>query len=172
MSAWSRPRLSDPPRPLKLFLVELALGWAGSKSGRVLDRRYRLPRMRYKGDAPQPQAVRLDARPLVTELAEAPRAAPAFPLLVRRPASAAAARAGPGPAGPGSAPPDAAGGPGAGAAKAPAAVTPGTAAARGGGGARADERPPPAQAAESPEASMPSHTPATAWLPLYTPFYV
>jgi len=123
--------------------------------------------MRYKGDAPQAQAVRLAARPLVTELAEAPGAAPAFPLRARRPAAAAAARAGPGPAGAGSAPPDAAGGPGAGAASAPAAGTQGAAATGAGGGGRADERPPPARAAVYPEASMPSHAPAPAQLSLH-----
>ncbi|KAK9828426.1 hypothetical protein WJX81_006839 [Elliptochloris bilobata] len=71
-------------RPLKLFLVELALGWAEAKGGTKLDRRYRLPRMRYKGAAPVPQTVRLERPPLVTELADAPAAEPAFPLITRR----------------------------------------------------------------------------------------
>lgn len=81
-------------RPLKLFLVELALGWAGQKGGAALDRHYKLPRMRYKGAAPQPQAVRLERRPLVTELAQAPPGEPSFPLLAqRRSAPCPAARA-------------------------------------------------------------------------------
>lgn len=79
--------------------MELALGWAGQKEGAALDRRYKLPRMRYKGAAPQPQAVRLEHKPLVTELAQAPPGEPSFPLLAQRqsaPCSAArAAKKGP-----------------------------------------------------------------------------
>ena len=70
--------------PLNLFLIKLALGWAEAKGGAPLDRRYRLPRMRYKGAAPVPQTVRLERPALVTELADAPAGAPAFPLLAQR----------------------------------------------------------------------------------------
>ena len=73
--------------PLKLCLIKLALGWAEAKGGSPLDRRYRLPRMRYKGAAPVPQTVRLERPALVTELAEPPAGAPAFPLLAQRPAA-------------------------------------------------------------------------------------
>ena len=70
--------------PLKLCLIKLALGWAEAKGGAALDRRYRLPRMRYKGASPVPQTLRLERTAPVTELAEAPAGAPAFPLLAQR----------------------------------------------------------------------------------------
>ena len=70
--------------PLKLFLIELALGWVEAKGGAPLERRYRLPRMRYKGAALVPQTVRLERQALVTELADAPASEPAFPLLTQR----------------------------------------------------------------------------------------
>lgn len=45
-------------RPLKAFLIELALGWVGHKTGMTLDPKFKLPKMKYKGDEvglwPQP----------------------------------------------------------------------------------------------------------------------
>lgn len=85
--AWGPDASQAARSPLKLCLIKLALGWAEAKGGSPLDRRYRLPRMRYKGAAPVPQTVRLERPALVTELAEPPAGAPAFPLLAQRPAA-------------------------------------------------------------------------------------
>ena len=45
-------------RPLKVFLVELALGWAGEAHGLQLHGDWKLPKMRYKG-SPTPQKLAL-----------------------------------------------------------------------------------------------------------------
>ena len=45
-------------RPLKVFLVELALGWAGEAHGLQLHGDWKLPKMRYKG-SPTPQKLSL-----------------------------------------------------------------------------------------------------------------
>ena len=44
-------------RPLKVFLVELALGWAGEAHGLQLHGDWKLPKMRYKGSPHAPEAV-------------------------------------------------------------------------------------------------------------------
>ncbi|KAL4425454.1 hypothetical protein ABPG75_009470 [Micractinium tetrahymenae] len=47
-------------RPLKLFLIQLALGMAAQQTGLELDPQYRLPKMRYKGEGgPPPQFIRV-----------------------------------------------------------------------------------------------------------------
>jgi hypothetical protein len=80
-------------RPLKVFLIELALGWVGQKYGSPLDPRFRLPKMRYKGGAVEAQRIRLERRALVTELRDVPEE-PSVPLLAaKRPGGAAAAAA-------------------------------------------------------------------------------
>lgn len=77
-------------RPLKLFLTQLVLGWVQQKNGMQLDPKYKLPKMRYKGDAPHPQYVRQDASqraqqgaPLVSEVLPESEGedGPAFPLI-------------------------------------------------------------------------------------------
>ena len=45
-------------RPLKVFLVELALGWAGEVHGLQLHGDWKLPKMRFKG-SPTPQKLSL-----------------------------------------------------------------------------------------------------------------
>ena len=45
-------------RHLKVFLVELALGWAGEAHGLQLHGDWKLPKMRYKG-SPTPQKLAL-----------------------------------------------------------------------------------------------------------------
>ena len=47
--------LPPPPqagmfRPLKAFLIELALGWVGHKTSMALDPKFKLPKMKYKGE--------------------------------------------------------------------------------------------------------------------------
>ena len=58
-------------RPLKAFLIDLLLDAVGGKAGLELDRRYKLPRMAYKGagGAPGPHRIRAERRALVTEVA-------------------------------------------------------------------------------------------------------
>ncbi|KAF8055399.1 pih1d1 [Scenedesmus sp. PABB004] len=77
-------------RPLKAFLIELALGWVGSKHGLRLDPRFKLPKMAYKGAAVRTQRVRAAPRALVTDVTSAADDAPSFPLLPARPKAAAA----------------------------------------------------------------------------------
>ncbi|EFN57014.1 hypothetical protein CHLNCDRAFT_143682 [Chlorella variabilis] len=47
-------------RPLKFFIIQLALGTAAQMTGQELNPQYKLPKMRYKGDAPPPQRIRLE----------------------------------------------------------------------------------------------------------------
>ena len=51
-------------RPLKTFLVELAMGLAAEKHGVQLDPAWKLPKMRYKGETVQPQLLRLERGPV------------------------------------------------------------------------------------------------------------
>ena len=37
-------------RPLKAFLIELALGWVGHKTSMTLDPKFKLPKIKYKGE--------------------------------------------------------------------------------------------------------------------------
>ena len=48
-------------RPLKMFLIELALAWAGEAHGMELRGagQWKLPKMRYKGASVRPQQLRL-----------------------------------------------------------------------------------------------------------------
>jgi len=55
-------------RALKAFLIDLILGHVGKKCGLELDQRYKLPKMAYKGGAPEPQRVRAERRALVREV--------------------------------------------------------------------------------------------------------
>ena len=45
-------------RPLKAFLIELALGWVAHKAKMELDPKFKLPKMKYKGDQVGERAVR------------------------------------------------------------------------------------------------------------------
>jgi hypothetical protein len=52
-----------PGRPApwpQALLIEISLGWVGNKLGGALDGRYKLPRMRYKGEVVAPQRIRAD----------------------------------------------------------------------------------------------------------------
>ena len=51
-------------RKLKIFLVELAMGWASQKHSVALDPNWKLPKTRYKGDKVLPQCLRLDRKPV------------------------------------------------------------------------------------------------------------
>ena len=73
-----------PYRPLKVYLINMAMGWVQQKKELELDPKYKLPKMRYKGDSGvTPQTMRMDAKPLVTEMRDVPED-PEFPLLTKR----------------------------------------------------------------------------------------
>ena len=55
-------------RPLKHFLVTLVIGTVAQKQGLHLDKRYKLPKMRYKGDQPLKQLIRQPAPTLISEV--------------------------------------------------------------------------------------------------------
>jgi hypothetical protein len=129
-------RQSQAYRPLKVFLIELALNWVGQKYGTPLDPKFKLPKMRYKGGQVEAQRIRVDRKPLVTELRDVPEA-PVFPLRAAgRPAISA----------------------GKAAAAAAAAAAAGGAAAGGAGGAAAAPAAGPGSAAQAPAALQASVT--------------
>lgn len=80
-------------RPLKAFLIELALEWAGSKHKMQLNPKFKLPKMTYKGAEVRPQRVRIDKKPLVTDVTGDLDDEPSFPLMPSKPALKAAATA-------------------------------------------------------------------------------
>jgi hypothetical protein len=56
-------------RPLKAFVIDLALGQVGEKHKLALDAKFKLPKMAYKGaGGPEPQRVRAERKALVTEV--------------------------------------------------------------------------------------------------------
>ena len=55
-------------RPMKMFVVLVILGSIGSKHNVKLDKRYKLPKMRYKGPGPLPQTVRAERPALISEV--------------------------------------------------------------------------------------------------------
>ncbi|KXZ46064.1 hypothetical protein GPECTOR_47g339 [Gonium pectorale] len=102
-------RAAAAARRLKALLIEIAMGHVGSKLGLSLDERYKLPKMRYKGEVVASQRIRADdkRKKLVTELRDIDEE-PSFPLrptkapqppppAPQQQAKVAAAAAGPGP---------------------------------------------------------------------------
>lgn len=54
-------RRAELVRPvLQALLIEIATSWVGGKLGAELDARYKLPKMRYKGEVVEPQRIRAD----------------------------------------------------------------------------------------------------------------
>lgn len=55
-------RLGGPPflACAQALLIEIATSWVGGKLGAELDARYKLPKMRYKGEVVEPQRIRAD----------------------------------------------------------------------------------------------------------------
>ncbi len=45
---------------VQALLIEVATGWVANKLGGELDPRYKLPKMRYKGEVVAPQRIRAD----------------------------------------------------------------------------------------------------------------
>lgn len=73
-------------RPLKSFLITTTLQWVSHKTKSELSEKYKLPKMRYKGDAIQSQRIRVDKKALVTEICSIEEVddEPSFPLLTKR----------------------------------------------------------------------------------------
>lgn len=69
-------------RAMKVFAIETVIGWINHKHGTGLDQRYKLPKLRYKGDTVQSHRIRKDRKQLVTEITEVDDVddAPALPL--------------------------------------------------------------------------------------------
>lgn len=55
-------------RRLKQFVIELCLGWAGQKHKLSLDPKFKLPKILYKGSQVEAQRMRVDKKPMVTEI--------------------------------------------------------------------------------------------------------
>jgi hypothetical protein len=70
-------------RPLKAFLVELCIAWVAKKSKMALDEKFKLPKMRYKGEVIEKQNIRVDRKPLVCEVKDLPDE-PSFPLVTKK----------------------------------------------------------------------------------------
>ncbi|KAK3275296.1 hypothetical protein CYMTET_16565 [Cymbomonas tetramitiformis] len=68
-------------RRLKVFIVELAIAWVGQKHNMVLDPKYKLPHLKYKGDGgPSEQRIRVDPKALITEMGDLEEEEPTFGL--------------------------------------------------------------------------------------------
>eukprot|EP00798_Chlamydomonas_sp_ICE-L_P025828 gene25828-11504_t len=70
-------------RPLKVFIIELAINWIAHKTEMQLDKKYKLPKMTYKGDKIEAQRIRVDRKPLV-EIIDDIDEEPTFPLLTKK----------------------------------------------------------------------------------------
>ena len=66
-------------RPLKNFLISIAMSQTEQKCSIVLDKQWKLPKMRYKGDRIVSQRIRVDSKPRITELGDV-QEEPEFPL--------------------------------------------------------------------------------------------
>eukprot|EP01023_Acetabularia_acetabulum_P011739 TRINITY_DN15466_c0_g1_i9.p1 TRINITY_DN15466_c0_g1~~TRINITY_DN15466_c0_g1_i9.p1 ORF type:complete len:324 (-),score=39.63 TRINITY_DN15466_c0_g1_i9:778-1749(-) len=69
-------------RKLKIFVVELSLGWIQHKQQCKLDPKYKLPKMKYKGDIIRTQRIRVDKKKFITDLGDVLEE-PEFPLLTK-----------------------------------------------------------------------------------------
>ena len=76
----SRVHLS---RPLKNFLISIATSQTEQKCSIVLDKQWKLPKMRYKGDNIVSQRIRVDSKPRITELGDV-QEEPEFPLTFKK----------------------------------------------------------------------------------------
>lgn len=90
-------------RPLKAFVNELTVDYVSQKHKLQLDQKYKLPKMNYKGTEIRSQRVKLDPKPLVSDITSTrDNDEPSFPLVpskavaaAKKAKAAAAARPGP-----------------------------------------------------------------------------
>ena len=68
LACWPRALQLWPCRAMKLWVALLALGAVGERHELKLDRRHKLPKMRYKGVSPLPQVVRQERPDLIAEV--------------------------------------------------------------------------------------------------------
>lgn len=66
-------------RPLRNFLISIAMSQTEQKCSLVLDKQWKLPKMRYKGDKMESQRIRVDSKARITELGDVEEE-PEFPL--------------------------------------------------------------------------------------------
>ena len=57
-------------RPMKVFVIECAMGWIQHKCKLQLDPKFKLPKLKYKGDVIHEHRVRKQQKSLVTEVTE------------------------------------------------------------------------------------------------------
>lgn len=82
-------------RPMKIFIIECCLGWIQHKCQVTLDQKFKLPKLRYKGDTIHQHLIRKEKKKLVTEIEEVIEDdKPSLPLLTKKPAKGAAKLAG------------------------------------------------------------------------------
>lgn len=75
-------------RPMKVFVIECAMGWIQHKCKVQLDQKFKLPKLKYKGDVIHEHRVRKQQKPLVTEVTDVTDAAdeePSVALCSRKP---------------------------------------------------------------------------------------
>lgn len=70
-------------RPFKAFLIQLSLNVVGQKHKLELDPKFKLPKMTYKGLHVASQRMRVDQKPLVTEVGDILEE-PTFPLIAKK----------------------------------------------------------------------------------------
>lgn len=74
-------------RPMKVFIIECCLGWIQHKCKASLDPKFKLPKLKYKGDTIHEHRIRKEKQRLVTEIEEVVEDdAPSLPLLAKKPA--------------------------------------------------------------------------------------
>lgn len=73
-------------RPMKVFVIECCLGWIQHKCHIQLDPKFKLPKLKYKGDFIHEHRIRKEAKKLVTEVEEVVGSDEALlPLLTKKP---------------------------------------------------------------------------------------
>lgn len=73
-------------RPMKIFIIECCLGWIQHKCKVQLDPKFKLPKLKYKGDTIHEHRIRKEAKKLVTEIEEVVEdEQPSLPLLTKKP---------------------------------------------------------------------------------------
>lgn len=72
-------------RSMKVFVIETIIGWINHKHQLGIDSRFKLPKLRYKGETVHAHHIRKDPKKLVTEIEELEDTdeEPALPLMAR-----------------------------------------------------------------------------------------
>ncbi|GMH36547.1 hypothetical protein BSKO_04415 [Bryopsis sp. KO-2023] len=71
-------------RNLKVFLIDIVMEFVEQKHKIELDRKYKLPRLKYKGQEVRQQRIRVAKNPIVQDIKEVPED-PCFPLVAKKP---------------------------------------------------------------------------------------